>query len=82
MSDAVDFGALALAVSGAGLLAVQSHRLAQRVRIPTPAFFLVFQGRDSAYALPKAVLAPGAVADARALLREKMGDRARLAKAG
>lgn len=41
MDDAVRFGALVLAVSAAGLLAVQSHRLAVRVRIPTPAFFLV-----------------------------------------
>jgi len=41
VDDAVRFGALVLAVSAAGLLAVQSHRLAERVRIPTPAFFLV-----------------------------------------
>lgn len=41
MDDAVRFGALVLAASVAGLLAVQSHRLAERVRIPTPAFFLV-----------------------------------------
>lgn len=41
MDDAVRFGALVLAVSVAGLLAVQSHRLAVRVRVPTPALFLV-----------------------------------------
>jgi cell volume regulation protein A len=41
VDDAVRFGALVLAVSAAGLLAVQSHRLAERVRVPTPALFLV-----------------------------------------
>ena len=41
MDDSVRFGALVLATSLAGLLAVQSHRLAERLRVPTPAFFLV-----------------------------------------
>lgn len=41
MDDSVRFGALVLATALAGLVAVQSHRLSERVRIPTPAFFLV-----------------------------------------
>ncbi|HUR13076.1 MAG TPA: cation:proton antiporter [Mycobacteriales bacterium] len=41
MDDAVRFGALVLATCVAGLIAVQSHRLAERVRIPTPALFLI-----------------------------------------
>ncbi|MCW2601624.1 MAG: cvrA [Frankiales bacterium] len=41
MQDSVTFGVLVLAASVAALLAVQSHRLSARVRIPTPAFFLV-----------------------------------------
>jgi cell volume regulation protein A len=41
MDDSVRFGALVLAAGVAGLLAVQSHRWSERVRIPTPAFFLV-----------------------------------------
>jgi cell volume regulation protein A len=39
--DSLTFGLLILAASVAALLAVQSHRLSERVRIPTPAFFLV-----------------------------------------
>jgi cell volume regulation protein A len=39
--DSLTFGLLILAASAAALLAVQSHRLSERVRIPTPAFFLV-----------------------------------------
>jgi cell volume regulation protein A len=38
--DSLTFGLLVLCASGAALLAVQSHRLSERVRIPTPAFFL------------------------------------------
>jgi len=41
VEDSVRFGALLLAAAGAGLLAVQSHRLSERLRVPTPAFFLV-----------------------------------------
>jgi cell volume regulation protein A len=41
MDDSVRFGALVLATAVAGLLAVQSHRLSERFRVPTPAFFLV-----------------------------------------
>jgi cell volume regulation protein A len=41
MPDAVRFGLLVLATAGAGLLAVQSHRVAERLRVPTPALFLV-----------------------------------------
>jgi cell volume regulation protein A len=41
MDDSVRFGALVLATAVAGLLAVQSHRLSERLRVPTPAFFLV-----------------------------------------
>lgn len=41
MHDSVAFGLVVLVTALAGLLAVQSHRLAARVRVPTPAFFLV-----------------------------------------
>lgn len=41
MPDSVTFGLLVLAASGAALLAVQSHRLSARLRVPTPAFFLL-----------------------------------------
>lgn len=41
MDDSVQFGALVLATAVAGLLAVQSHRLSERIRVPTPALFLV-----------------------------------------
>ena len=41
MHDTLTFGLLVLCTAGAALLAVQSHRLAERVRVPTPAFFLV-----------------------------------------
>ncbi len=41
MHDALTFGLLVLAASAAALLAVQSHRLSERLRVPTPAFFLV-----------------------------------------
>lgn len=40
MHDSLTFGLLVLCASGAALLAVQSHRLSERVRVPTPAFFL------------------------------------------
>ncbi len=41
MHDTLTFGLLVLCASAAALLAVQSHRLSERLRIPTPAFFLV-----------------------------------------
>ena len=41
MNDSLTFGLLVLCAAGAALLAVQSHRLSARVRVPTPAFFLV-----------------------------------------
>ncbi|MGB8649873.1 MAG: cation:proton antiporter [Mycobacteriales bacterium] len=41
MHDSLGFGLLVLCASAAALLAVQSHRLSERLRIPTPAFFLV-----------------------------------------
>ena len=41
MHDALTFGFLVLCVGGAALLAVQSHEVAKRVRIPAPALFLV-----------------------------------------
>lgn len=41
MHDALSFGLAILAASVAALLAVQSHRLSARLRVPTPAFFLV-----------------------------------------
>lgn len=41
MDDSVQFGALVLAAGLAGLVAVQSHRWSERLRIPTPALFLV-----------------------------------------
>jgi cell volume regulation protein A len=41
VQDSVTYGLLVLAASVAALLAVQSHRLSERIRIPTPAFFLV-----------------------------------------
>lgn len=41
MHDTLRFGLLVLATAGAGLLAVQSHRVAARLRVPTPALFLV-----------------------------------------
>jgi cell volume regulation protein A len=39
--DSVTWGALVLVTALAGLLAVQSHRLSERLRVPTPAFFLI-----------------------------------------
>ena len=39
--DALKFGLLVLAGSGAALLAVQSHRLTSRLRVPAPALFLL-----------------------------------------
>ena len=41
MSETLTFGLLVLCASAAGLLAVQSHAVSQRVRLPAPAFFLV-----------------------------------------
>jgi potassium/hydrogen antiporter len=41
MDDAIPFGAVVLAVSGALLLAVLSSRLSMRIRVPAPAIFLV-----------------------------------------
>ncbi len=41
MHDALQLGLLALVTAGAGMLAVHSHHVAQRLRIPTPALFLV-----------------------------------------
>lgn len=40
MPDSLTFGLLVLCACAAALLAVQSHQLSARVRIPTPAFFL------------------------------------------
>jgi cell volume regulation protein A len=40
MHDTLNFGLLVLGTSLAALLAVQSHRLSELVRIPAPAFFL------------------------------------------
>jgi cell volume regulation protein A len=39
--DTLTFGLLVLCAAGAGLLAVQSHSISQRVRVPAPALFLV-----------------------------------------
>ena len=39
--DALRFGLLVLAGSGAALLAVQSHQLTSRLRVPAPALFLL-----------------------------------------
>jgi len=41
MSDVLPFGVIILVVSVAGLVAVWSNRLSERVRIPAPAIFLV-----------------------------------------
>jgi len=41
VDDSIRFGALVLVAAVAGLVAVQSHRLSERLRIPTPALFLV-----------------------------------------
>ena len=41
MSDTLSFGLLVLYTAAAGLLAVQSHVLSQRIRIPAPVLFLV-----------------------------------------
>ena len=41
MHDTLTFGLLVLCAAGAGLLAVQSHSISQRVRVPAPALFLV-----------------------------------------
>ncbi|MGZ6827340.1 MAG: cation:proton antiporter, partial [Mycobacteriales bacterium] len=40
MHDTLAFGGLVLAVSAAALLAVQSHGLTARLRVPAPALFL------------------------------------------
>lgn len=40
MHDTLTYGLLVLCASGAGLLAIQSHALAQWLRIPAPALFL------------------------------------------
>lgn len=40
MNDLQPFGLIVLIVAASGLLAVVSNRLSERVRIPTPAFFL------------------------------------------
>lgn len=40
MPDALAFGLLVLCVSGAGLLAVQSHAVSHLLRVPAPALFL------------------------------------------
>jgi len=39
--DTLTFGLVVLCACGAGLLAVQSHALSQRIRVPAPALFLV-----------------------------------------
>jgi potassium/hydrogen antiporter len=39
--DTLTYGLLVLCVAGAGLLAVQSHAVSQRIRIPAPALFLL-----------------------------------------
>jgi cell volume regulation protein A len=41
MDDVVGYGALIAVVSVAGLLAVASNRLSDRLRVPTPAIFLI-----------------------------------------
>src|SRR3954469_21708763 len=41
MDDVLPFGVMIAVVSVAGLLAVWSNRLSERVRIPAPAIFLV-----------------------------------------
>ncbi|HKG52085.1 MAG TPA: cation:proton antiporter [Actinomycetales bacterium] len=41
MHDTLTFGLVVLCACGAGLLAVQSHALSQRIRVPAPALFLV-----------------------------------------
>ncbi len=41
MTDTLVFGLLVLCTAAAGLLAVQSHVLSQRIRIPAPVLFLV-----------------------------------------
>lgn len=41
MSETLTFGLLVLSASLAGLLAVQSHAVSQRVRLPAPVLFLV-----------------------------------------
>ena len=40
MHESLTFGLLVLCASGAALIAVQSHRLSERLRIPAPALFL------------------------------------------
>ena len=41
MTDVVPFGLVVLVVAGAGILAVLSNRISERVQIPAPAIFLV-----------------------------------------
>jgi NhaP-type Na+/H+ or K+/H+ antiporter len=41
MSDVIPFGVIIAVISVAGLLAVWSNRITERVRIPAPAIFLV-----------------------------------------
>jgi cell volume regulation protein A len=41
MSDVVPFGLIIAVVSAAGLLSVWSNRVSERIRIPTPAIFLI-----------------------------------------
>ena len=41
MHDTFTFGLLVLSAASAMLVAVQSHRVSERLRVPTPAFFLV-----------------------------------------
>lgn len=41
MSDVLPFGLIIAVVSAAGLLAVWSNRISQRIRIPAPAIFLI-----------------------------------------
>src|SRR5437016_6906049 len=41
MNDVVPFGALIAVISVAGLLAVWSNRVSERIRVPAPAIFLV-----------------------------------------
>ncbi|MEP6464187.1 MAG: cation:proton antiporter [Frankiaceae bacterium] len=40
MHDSLTFGLLVLCAAGAALLAVQSHTVAERIRVPAPALFL------------------------------------------
>jgi len=41
MHEPLRFGLVVLCAGGAGLLAVQSHRLSERIRVPAPALFLI-----------------------------------------